>query len=516
MKEKVKKKKSKVIIIVIVIAAIIMILIGTAISKMKSGIEEALNVVEVETVAKRDLSDSISLSGTAEGISKTNVTSKAIAEITAVNVQIGDEVQAGDVLCTLESTEIEEKIAEAEKSATNESALSGNTSKQNAQALEDAKADQGTQLAAAAQQITDAQQDYDSANAKLAEDKKSLETKQTELAAAETASKSAKKAADKKPGDTNLQTAYTTASAAYESKKGEVEALQAAISEEESALTALSRAVTTARTAYNGTKSETDKLIAAAQNTVDMEKYQSADSTIASTLKELRDQLEECQVVAPCSGVITAVNVSVGDNNTGELTLVTIEDTSSMKINATVDEADILRIEEGMPAIVTTGATGDEEIVGSVTRVVRVGSQTAATNDMTGMSSPVSGFAAEITVPQSELLVGMSAKVKVIIKEKKDVLAVPYDLIMTDDDGDSYVMIAEKQKDGMSKAVRCNVTVGEEVDYYTEITGGDLKAGDALIYDSSVVEGTTFTQNQLYSDGNNAVTTVETEVEGEQ
>lgn len=515
MKEKVKKKKTKVIIVVIVIVAIVMILIGTAISKMKSGIEDALNVVEVETVEKRDLSDSISLSGTAEGISKTNVTSKAIAEVTAVNVQIGDEVKAGDVLCTLETTEIEEKIAEAEKSATNESALSGNASKQNAQALEDAKADQGTQLAAASQQITDAQQDYDAANTKLAEDKKSLETKKTELAAAQTASQTAQAAAEADPKDEQLQSAYTAASSAYETKKAEVDALQAAVGEEESGLTALARAVTTAQTAYNGTKSETDKLIAAAQNTVDMEKYQTTDSTTSATLKELRDQLEECKVVAPCSGVITAVNVSVGDNNTGELTLVSIEDTSSMKINATVDEADILRIEEGMPAVVTTGATGDEEIAGSVTRVVRVGSQSASAGAEGMTAAAATGFAAEITVPKSELLVGMNAKVQVIIKEKKDVLAVPYDLIMTDDNGDRYVMIAKKQSDGMSKAVRCNVTVGEEVDYYTEITGGDLKEGDQLIYDSSVAEGTTFTQNQLYSDGDNGVIATEISVEGE-
>ena len=48
---------------------------------------------------------------------------------------------------------------------------------------------------------------------------------------------------------------------------------------------------------------------------------------------------------------------------------------------------------------------------------------------------------------------------------------------------------------------RKNIKVGEEVDYYTEVTGGDLKEGDQLIYDNtfSVTEGQVFTPEQIYS-----------------
>ena len=52
--------------------------------------------------------------------------------------------------------------------------------------------------------------------------------------------------------------------------------------------------------------------------------------------------------------------------------MITIEDTSSLKVIVNVEEADILKIQEGMPATVSTDATGDEEIKGTVTRVVRV------------------------------------------------------------------------------------------------------------------------------------------------
>lgn len=45
--------------------------------------------------------------------------------------------------------------------------------------------------------------------------------------------------------------------------------------------------------------------------------------------------------------------------------MITIEDTSSLKVIVNVEEADILKIQEGMPATVSTDATGDEEIKGT-------------------------------------------------------------------------------------------------------------------------------------------------------
>ena len=104
------KKKKKVWLIVLVIAVIVIVLIGTAVKNMTSQIETAANMVEVEPVEKRDLSDSVSLKGTIAGQSKTNVMSLAAAEITAVNVQVGDIVKEGDPLVTLDQKDIEKQI----------------------------------------------------------------------------------------------------------------------------------------------------------------------------------------------------------------------------------------------------------------------------------------------------------------------------------------------------------------------------------------------------------------------
>ena len=149
-----------------------------------------------------------------------------------------------------------------------------------------------------------------------------------------------------------------------------------------------------------------------------------------------------------------------------------------------------------MKAVITTDATGEEEISGTVTRVVRVKNQSAGETGTTG------SYSAEISIDNTELLVGMSAKARIILQEKGSVLAVPYDLIRLDDDGSNYVLVAVGNEDGTATAVRKNIVCGEEVDYYTEITGGDLKEGDLLIYDynGTVTEGQIFSPEQLYSE----------------
>ena len=94
-----------------------------------------------------------------------------------------------------------------------------------------------------------------------------------------------------------------------------------------------------------------------------------------------------------------------------------------------------------------------------------------------------SGYSVEIALDNTSLLIGMEVRAKVMLKEKSGVLAVPYDLVQYDESGNAYVLVAEGNSDGTAKAVRKDVEIGEEVDYYIEITGGELKEGDQLIYD---------------------------------
>ena len=80
-------------------------------------------------------------------------------------------------------------------------------------------------------------------------------------------------------------------------------------------------------------------------------------------------------------------------------------------------------------------------------------------------------------------------------------------------------LLQRQMQTGSATAVKKNITVGEEVDYYTEVTGGDLAEGDKLIYDYSgtVTEGQQFTPEQMYSEqdmGTGASTDETSDAEG--
>lgn len=543
------KKKKKVWLIVLIIAAIVIVLIGSAVKNMTSQIETAANTVEVEPVEKRDLSDSVSLKGTIAGQSKTNVMSLAAAEITAVNVQVGDIVKEGDPLVTLDQNDIEKQIAELKTNISNANAIAANDAAQKQESLNEAKQDQATTLAKATDSVNKAQAGYDELVKKRDDCQTKLNNKKNEVSSAENAQNNAKKEVEAAqsavyaaqdalssyqssgqntsqpaPGgtasstvDTKLaelqqnvenanrnlsakQSAYSEAASKYTSVKAEADSLQAELDAYPDQLKSAEEAVNTAKSSYSDAETSTNRSVSTAQNTVDMQKYQTSTTRdLKDQLEQLQKQLADCTLSAPIGGVVTAVNVSVGDKNTAGTTMITIENTSSLKVIVNVEEADILKIQEGMPATVSTDATGDEEIKGTVTRVVRVKNQSTNTNGTDTNTS--SGYSAEITIDNTELLVGMSAKAKIVIKDRGTQLAVPYDLIRQDDNGDSYVLVAEANEDGTATAVRKNIKVGEEVDYYTEVTGGDLKEGDQLIYDNtfSVTEGQVFTPEQIYS-----------------
>lgn len=448
-----KGKKKKVVIVIVAVVAVIAIVIGMAVHSMTQTVEMVANTVEIEPVQLRDLSDTISLKGTVAGSSSVNVMSKAVAEITAMNVQVGDIVQEGDVLCTLDSASIQDSITDLEKSVSNANAVSNINSQQTQVSLEQALADQQTALAKAQQAVDDAQGTFDW-------------TEKQYNSGAE---------------GYDFQTYYNA-----------------------------KRALEDAQTAYASTLESTNREVENARTQVELEQYKDTDTSSKNNLDDLREQLADCEVTAPCSGVVTSVNLRVGDTNAAKTAIITIEDTGSLKVVATVDEADILKLQEGMNAVVTADATGDDKISGTVTRVVRVKAQGSGTEAAAG------GYSVEITIDNKDLLIGMAAKAKIMIQEKGEVLAIPYDLIQYDEDGNAFVLVAESNEDGSAVAVRRDIEVGEEVDYYTEITGGNLVEGDMLIYDYtfSVAEGQTFAPEQMYS--NQSMDLGDADVEGEE
>ena len=464
-----KFKHKKLVIVLVIIVAAIIVLVGVAKRKLNS-VAEATKIVQLEKVDKRDLSDFISLTGTVSGETKINYSSTAATEIKTVNVQVGDVVKEGDVIATLDKDSIQKQIDVLEKSLSN--ALKQNETNQNQRTLERAKEDQKNQLAQANDSINSAEAAYTAAQNTINSLNNQIKSVSDQVNAA---------------SDEDIK-------AALQEKLSD---LQDQLSSAKSDLTSADSARKEAKNNYTSVKSSTDDAIYSAQNSIESAKYnQTDDSDTQTQLDQLRKQLDDCTITSKSAGIVTAVNVSVGDVNTANATLVTVENNTDMIVNASVTEKDILKLQEGMKAIITSDALDDQEINGEIIKVVKVYNASQPTTEQTGKETSgaanTGGFSVQIKLDPCDLISGMSAKAKIVLTDRENVLSVPYDLVQQDEDGKSYVLCAEENKDGTYTAVKKNITVGDEINYYTEVTGGDLKAGDYIIMDYAISEGDTF------------------------
>lgn len=202
-------------------------------------------------------------------------------------------------------------------------------------------------------------------------------------------------------------------------------------------------------------------------------------------IQKMQNTLEDATITAPVSGVVTAVYAKVGEPGNGLLFVV--EDTQLLKINTKIKEYDVANIREGMPVVIKSDATGDQEISGTVTYIAPAAVKTEAGNTQTGGNDSNVEFEAEVQVndPNCGLRIGMNTRLTVLLEEKQDVFGVPYDAVVEKADGSTVVYAAvEQQNSGKNSSyvvTEIPVTTGLETDFYIEISGGEVTPGMAVI-----------------------------------
>ncbi len=448
MAKKGKKKIGCIIFIVIFIAVIAGLVIF--LMKMASKGIAMLSYVPYGEIAVKDLSEYVNVSGNVSSSDSYNVTAEVLQKVTKLNVKVGDSVKKGDVLCELDTTSLQEKYdklaASAGKAQDAESYKSGILRRN----LTDAKNNKASLLNKAQNAINNAISARDTAY-----DRYNLAVEQ--------------------------YNALIEKINAGEDESGELQkqadTLQELIDELYPKLPSFDAAIEEARAAYTETAETADKLIQSAQDAIDAEQYSTGNDSVDDELKELQEQIDACKITAPADGVITALNVSEGtipmNNN-----LMMIENTDSLVIRGKVNEADILRISEGMKCEIKTTATEEEIIPGSVKRIERILSS--------GSDASAGGYTVEISIddPKSRLLIGMSANAKIILSKVENVLSVPYDAVRGGENEGYFVFVCEPaDQQGMVKVVKKDIEIGFEGDFFTEVTKGDLKEGDIVLTD---------------------------------
>ncbi|MCB6365709.1 HlyD family efflux transporter periplasmic adaptor subunit [Intestinibacillus massiliensis] len=141
-----------------------------------------------------------------------------------------------------------------------------------------------------------------------------------------------------------------------------------------------------------------------------------AELSLQSTI----DSLDDYKVTAPISGTVVTKNTQAGDSidsSSGVSALAVIYDMSALTFDIALDELDVNQVQVGQEVQVTVDALDGQSFTGYITNI-----SVAGTTNNGATTYPVT---VQIDDPPAELLPGMNVDASIITGEAKDVLAVP-------------------------------------------------------------------------------------------
>lgn len=502
-------KKKKVLIAVGVVAvAAIGFFARTAGSK-----GAAAAPVQYTTISKTSLRNSISASGVVQSTDSVNVYSDLNYAVKEIKVKVGDHVEAGQTLCILDSSDLEDTIAQKLAAMQTTSAQSQQKIKSSQKKYNDAKsnlaAGLNTQVNDAANKVVAAQRDLETAQQKLSDAKKHLETNtDANLISARAQVESTRLAFERAEKEYNdykkehkgeddeivkdelrqRREAMEDAKILYEKAKDTLTALNTTNDEN---IAELEKAVATAQTNYDNAVQAQKAILASvnqdlstAADSITSDKLAADMTPQEKELASLQNKLAKCTITAPRSGTITAIYAK--ENAPANGLMFVLEDTDALKMKVRIKESDIASVKTGMKAIVKADAISDKEFSGYLEKI----SPTSLKGkDGETVSSSNAEFEADVIITSKEpgLLIGMNGTADIITEEKNDVYTVPFDAVTTDAQGKDIIYVAEQQKDGSYKVKEIPVTIGLETDFSVEISGSEIKDGMKVISDSKAV-----------------------------
>lgn len=442
--------------VISVICILLVIAIGFTIYKTKTAkTTNTQNTVKYTTLKKTNISTTINSSGAIKSGDSTNIYSNLEYNVASINVEVGDVVKKGDVLATIDTTTLQEQIAEAEQT------LASNETKNNIS-------------------LSNAKQKYE--NLKYLYDN----NLNSDIINAENALDSAKLDLEKKTK------AYDYNKVMFDN--GEIS--QQDLNDKKIEFETAKNTYDKATVSLEATKINAKQALSEAKNSYDSAQAAVDDKSNRLAFEDKKKKLQDAQVIATVDGTVTNVNAVVGVQASGALFV--IQDLGNLIVNASVDETDIGKIKVDQKARITTDASGNEIIEGQVINVEPVSSTQSASNSSTSSStgktttsttsnstsSDVS-FTVKVQLKgqSDKVKVGMNSVINIITNEKENVYSVPYGAILNNNK-QSVVYAAEKSGDKyVVKEVP--VTKGIESDTYAEIDGSDLSDGMIILSEPS-------------------------------
>lgn len=186
--------------------------------------------------------------------------------------------------------------------------------------------------------------------------------------------------------------------------------------------------------------------------------YDSAQANLTSIqiqMENLQKNIDDCNITAPISGVISARGVEVGSFAGQSAPAYTIIDLSTVKVEVGVSEQMVNDIAVGESVDVLLTAVSEEPFSGTVSTISPTATQTGT-------------YTVKVTLNNSKgaFKPGMIAEVKFVTAASQNALILPRDAVIEKEE-ETYVYIVEN-----NTAKKVPVTLGIESGENVEITSG--------------------------------------------
>lgn len=458
-----KRRTIYVIVAVVIVAAVIgVFVIRPRLTSQPA--EEARSA----TVERSTLLVAVSASGDIEPQARVNLNFEGSGRVTEVQVEIGDTVQAGDVLARLGDRQLalqvqqaqaalklaEAQLAQIEAEAHPEDIAAAEANLRAIEAQVSAAAASRDQLAAGptAAQIAAAQ-------AQVAAMKLQYEVtldKHDQIV--------------HNPGDEDKkeQARYDLYSAqkALDAAQAQLDLLLAGADADQLRAAQANVAAVTAQ--QDAAQAQLDLLLAGATE----EQITDVETMVTQAqiaLEQAEQALEDTTLRAPFNGIVAAVNVTAGETPPLGLTAITLLDDSEFRITVSVDELDVGRLVKGQSAEVTLDALPDTVIAGTVKRIAPVAN----------FEGGVVYYDVTIALDDTDETVraDMTANATIVVEELANVLTIPTWVVRVDrDTGQTYV-----HRRAGNDFERVDVTLGVRYAGVAQVLGG-LSEGDRVAW----------------------------------
>lgn len=436
-----------------------------------------------EAVQKRDIIAYVKFTGNIDAVNKKKVYTKAAGTITDVLVEKGDDVKEGDVIARLDSSDVEFDIRIKEAAAKKIALENDYNLKENQIAINQKKQQLETGLNVsidtAQKQLLQAQQAYNDAVAAYNETKELFDKGETaDVVSAQQTVKTAQatydavktqwermseeersvSTLDANTPKTALDNAKQSLELAKERAKDDLERKQEAIITAEQALSDAERDY---EASVLGVNQDMENALNAASRTLALATQEETELEI----ERLKSSLDKYVIYAIEDGCVTELSLVEGEFADKNKLAATITNFDKMQVLVKIDEYDIGDIAVGDEVEIFVNALG-RTYVGKITNVAR----TATVDNNVSYVEAIAEFDAD-----EDTISGLSAEVKILKADRKDVLAIPSTAVNYRNDDSPYVNLVDES----GLLVEQDVILGVSDGIWTEVKEG-LSEGDIV------------------------------------